>query len=135
MEDFKNKSYENRIEDIKHNLYQGGGEGQAHSLLTIMMDSLGKWPDIDPCLVLTDISNLLRQYQRIIKTSGIVPIDYFMSGKQHEPYACLDNNLKFCVKHFGEDDWKDIKYVFPYMHTNTAFDVSFGYDRIFTPDI
>jgi len=128
------KNYEDRIEDIKQNLYIGGGEGQAHSLLTAMMMGLGNAPDIDPKWVLSDIGHIIKTYQRLIATSGIVPIANFMSGKEHEAYACLDKDLKFCVRHYGENDWKDILYVFPYMNTTTAFDVSFKYDRIFTPD-
>ena len=90
--------------------------------------------DIDPTLVLNDIGNIIKSYQTLISTSGIVPIKNFYNGRKHDAYACLDKNLKFCVKHYGEEDWKDIKYVFPYMNCTTAFDVSFGYDNIFVPE-
>lgn len=128
------EEYDNRLENIKNNLYLGGGVGQAHSFLTAMMTGLNKPADIDPTLVLNDIGNILKTYQQLISTSGIVPVKNFFTGREHNAYACLDNDLKFCVKHYGEDDWKDIKYVFPYMHTNTAYDISFGYDNPFTPD-
>ena len=128
------EEYKNRLENIKSNLYKGGGEAQGHAFLTELMMGMGQMPDIDPSLVLHDIGNILKIYQRLISTSGIVPIKNFYSGRPHDAYACLDNDLKFCVKHYGEDDWKDIKYVFPYMNCTTAFDVSFGYDRIFVPE-
>ena len=128
------KEVQNRLDNIKTNLYLGGGVGQAHSFLTSLMTGYGNMPDIDPALVLNDIGNIIKSYQRLISTSGIVPIKNFYNGRKHDAYACLDKNLKFCVKHYGEEDWKDIKYVFPYMNCTTAFDVSFGYDNIFVPD-
>lgn len=129
------EEYKNRLENIKSNLYLGGGVGQAHSFLTTLMTGFGQMPDIDPTLVLNDIGNIIKIYQRLISTSGIVPIKNFYNGRKHDAYACLDNDLKFCVKHYGEEDWKDIKYVFPYMNCTTAFDVSFGYDNIFVPEL
>ena len=129
------EEYNNRLENIKKNLYLGGGVGQAHSFLISLMTGYGHMPDIDPSLVLNDIGNIIKSYQGLISTSGIVPIKNFYNGKKHNAYACIDNDLKFCVRHYGEDDWKDIKYVFPYMNSTTAFDVSFGYDNIFVPEI
>ena len=129
------EEYNNRLENIKNNLYLGGGVGQAHSFLTAMMTGLNKSPDIDPTLVLNDIGNILKMYQQLISTSGIVPVKNFFTGREHNAYACLDKDLKFCVRHYGDGDWKDIKYVFPYMNCTTAFDVSFGYDHIFVPEL
>lgn len=128
------EEYNNRLENIKNNLYLGGGVGQAHSFLTAMMTGLNKSADIDPTLVLNDIGNILKMYQQLISTSGIIPVKNFFMGIEHNAYACLDKDLKFCVKHYGDGDWKDIKYVFPYMNCTTAFDVSFGYDHIFVPE-
>lgn len=130
-----NKSYEDRINDIRHDLYEGGGEGQAHALLTTMMSGLGELPSIDPVKVLNDIGHILKQYQRIILSGGIIPVNQFRSGQPHNAYACLDNELKFCVRHYGEDDWKDILYVFPYMNCTTAYDVTFRYDTINMIDV
>jgi len=124
------EEYKNRLENIKSNLYKDGGEAQGHAFLTELMMGMGQMPDIDPTLVLHDIGNILKIYQRLISTSGIVPIKNFYNGKDHNVYACLDKDLKFCVKHYGEEDWKDILYVFPYMNCMTAFDVSFKYDHI-----
>ena len=142
MEDYTNKSYEDRIKDIKDNLYLGGGIGQANILLDAMMSPFGSkefgYADIDPAHVLVSVAQQIKQLIRTVKGGGIMPIklfEYTKLGKAHHPYACLDNDLKFCVKYYGEDTWKDIKYVFPYMHTTTAFDISFGYDNPFVPDI
>lgn len=144
MEDFSNKSYEDRIKDIKNNLYCGGGIGQANVLLDVMMSPFGSkefgHPDIDVYSVLNSISNQIRQLTRVIRDGGIVPIKVFESNfkncvRPHDCYACLDKNLKFCVLHYGEEDWKDILYVFPYMNCMTAFDVSFKYDQIHSSDL
>ena len=94
------EEYDNRLENIKNNLYLGGGVGQAHSFLTAMMTGLNKPADIDPTLVLNDIGNILKTYQQLISTSGIVPVKNFFTGREHNAYACLDNDLKFCVKHY-----------------------------------
>ena len=141
MEDINNKSYEDRIKDIKDNLYLGGGIVQANVLLDIMMSPFGGkefgYADIDPTNVLVSVAQQIKQLIRTVKDGGIMPIKLFEAvklGKPHYPYACLDKNLKFCVKHYGEEDWKDILYVFPYMNCTTAFDVSFKYDQIHQSD-
>ena len=141
MEDISDKSYEDRIKDIKDNLYLGGGIGQANVLLDIMMSPFGGkefgYADIDPTHVLVSVAQQIKQLIRTVKDGGIMPIKLFEAvklGKAHYPYACLDKNLKFCVKHYGEEDWKDILYVFPYMNCMTAFDVSFKYDHIHQTD-
>ena len=142
MEDINNKSYEDRIKDIKNNLYLGGGKGQADALIATMLSPYGKnfgQSDIDVHTTLASISAQIRSLKQTILSGEIVPIKIFETSfknsiQKHMSYACLDNDLKFCVKHYGEDDWKDIKYVFPYMHTTTAYDISFGYDNPFTPD-
>jgi hypothetical protein len=143
MEDFNNKSWEDRIKDIKNNLYIGGGEVQANALLDIMMSPFGSkefgYADINVSNILNSISRQIRELIRVVKDGGIVPIKIFESNfkgvhRQHDAYACLDKNLKFCVKHYGEEDWKDILYVFPYMNCMTAFDVSFKYDHIHQSD-
>jgi len=142
MEDLNNKSYEDRIKDIKNNLYLGGGIGQANVLLDAMMSPFGSkefgLSDIDTTHILNSIAQQIKQLIRTIKDGGIMPIKLFecvKMGKDHHPYACLDNDLKFCVKHYGEDTWKDILYVFPYMNCTTAFDITYKYDNIHTSDI
>lgn len=144
MEDFNNKNWEDRIEDIKKNLYIGGGIGQANALLSIMMSPFGSkefgHPDIDLSQILNNISQQIKDLTRVVKDGGIVPINIFESNfksvhRLHDAYACLDKNLKFCVKHYGEEDWKDILYVFPYMNCTTAYDVAFKYDHIHQSDL
>lgn len=145
MDDFTNKSYEDRIQSIKDNLYAGGGIGQANVLLNIMMSSFGQreftgHSDISIDAVLSNISQELKNLKRIVRDGGIVPIKIFESQfkgsiRPHDCYACLDKNLKFCVKHYGEDDWKNILYVFPYMNCSTAFDVTFKHDNIHCSDM
>jgi hypothetical protein len=145
MEDFKNKSYEERIQDIKNNLYAGGGAGQANVLLNVMMSSFSQreftgHSDISVDNVLSNISQEMKHLKRVVRDGGIVPIKFFESQfkgciRQHDCYACLDKNLRFCVKHYGEDDWKDILYVFPYMNSMTAFDVSFKNENIHQSDL
>ena len=71
------KEVQNRLDNIKTNLYLDGGVGQAHSFLTSLMTGYGQVPDIDPSLVLNDIGNIIKLYQRLISTSGIVPIKKF----------------------------------------------------------
>lgn len=140
MGDFLNKSYEDRIKDIKDNLYVGGGAAQASILLAALMSPYNKefgQSDIDVADVLNTISQQIQLLRRTVKDGGIMPIITFESlgvFKQHNAYACLDKDLKFCVRHYGEDDWKDILYVFPYMNCMTAYDVSFKYDHIHQTD-
>jgi len=136
MEDLNNKSYKDRIKDIKDNLYDGGGAVQASFLLAALMSPYNKefgQSDIDVVDVLNIISQQIQSLRKTVKDGGIMPIKTFEnleSFQKHNAYACLDKDLKFCVRHYGEDDWKDILYVFPYMNCMTAFDVSFKYDHI-----
>lgn len=143
MENIKDKSYEDRIKDIKENLYAGGGAGQASILLNAMMSPFSHkefgYTDINVTDVLNSISQQIRELTRTIRDGCIVPIKFFennMKGmhRQHDAIACLDKNLKFCVKHYGEKDWNDILYVFPYMNCMTAFDVSFKNENIHQSD-
>ena len=145
MEDFNNKSLDKRIEDIKNNLYMGGGAAQASIILDIMMSSFSKKEftgasDISIDSVLSNISNEIKTLRRIVRDGGIVPIKMFENHfkgmtRPHDCYACLDKDLKFCVKHYGEEDWKDILYVFPYMNGITAYDVTFKWDEIHSSDM
>jgi len=140
-EDLHSKSYEDRIKDIKDNLYVGGGAAQASFLLAALMSPYNKefgQSDIDVADVLNTISQQIRSLRRTVKDGGIIPIKTFESlgvFQQHNAYACLDKDLKFCVRHYGEDDWKDILYVFPYMNCTTAYDITFKYDNIHSSNI
>ena len=99
MEDFKNKSYEERIQDIKNNLYAGGGAGQANVLLNVMMSSFSQreftgHSDISVDNVLSNISQEMKHLKRVVRDGGIVPIKFFESQfkgsiRQHDCYACL----------------------------------------------
>ena len=135
-EDLYSKSYEDRLETIKNNLYIGGGIGQANNLLSIMLSPYGKdfgVSDINPEDILLIISNQIKNMRKTIKDGGIIPIKIFeqsFTKQNHMAYAVLDKNLKFCVKHYGDEDWKDILYVFPYMNCTTAYDITFKYDNI-----
>ena len=82
MEDFNNKSYEKRIEDIKNNLYAGGGAAQANIILDIMMSSFSKKEftgasDISIDSVLSNISKEIKTLKGIVRNGGIVPIKMF----------------------------------------------------------
>lgn len=87
---------------------------------------------IEPSDVLNIIGRQIDSLKRTILNGGIVPVKSFDTqfAKPHMAYACLDNDLKFCVRHYGEEEWKDILYVFPYMNCTTAFDISFRYEQI-----
>lgn len=141
-QDFNNKSFKDRIEDINNNLYIGGGMNQASAIISIMMSPFSQREftgrsDIDVSDVLHIIDGQIKSLKRILKDGGIVPISVFENSfkgmhRTHDAYACLDNDLKFCVKYYGDEDWKDIMYVFPYMNSMTAYDVLFKKDNIHT---
>jgi len=139
-----NKDWNERIEDIKNNLYLGGGQGQASALMSILMSPYAQkdfgHSDLDVSDILSSIGRQINELRSTIRNGGIVPIKVFESAlknvaQNHMAYACLDTNLKFCVKHYGEDDWKDILYVFPYMNSITAYDVSFKHEHPFRQEI
>ena len=101
-EDFTNKDWPERIEDIKNNLYLGGGKGQADSLIATMLSPYGKnfgQSDIDVHTTLASISAQIRSLKQTVLSGGIVPIKIFENSfkrtiQNHMPYACLDNDLK-----------------------------------------
>ena len=144
MDDLYNKELKDRLEDIKNNLYIGGGREQASLIMSILMSPYTQkdfgYSDIDVSDVLISIARQIKELRSTISNGGIVPIKIFENSfkdviQNHMAYACLDNDLKFCVKHYGEDDWKDILYVFPYMNCMTAYDVTFKYDSLHYQEI
>ena len=79
-EDFTNKDWSERIEDIKNNLYLGGGKGQADSLIATMLSPYGKnfgQSDIDVHSTLASISAQIRSLKQTVLSGGIVPIKIF----------------------------------------------------------
>lgn len=124
MENLSNKSYENRIEDIKNNLFCGGGIGQAEALIYHLMDETSdKDTPLSASCVLRVIANMIDNYTRMINETAFVPVELFMSGKPGYAYPCLDNDLKFCVMYYGTDDWNYVKYVIPYYNVYKANEI------------
>ncbi len=107
-------------EQIIHLLYDGGGIGQCRSILSNLLDS----DYLDSDLVLDVIKNILKDNKRTIKENYIIPIDrcdYFLNeGKK---YACLDNDLRFCVAEKGSPEWRNVSHVMTQMDVSRALEI------------
>lgn len=107
-------------EQITHLLYEGGGIDQCRGILFNLLDS----GYIDTDLVLDVIENILKNNKRTLKENYIIPIDrcdYFL--KEGKKYACLDNNLRFCVAEKGSHEWGNVSHVMPQMDVSRALEI------------
>lgn len=110
----------NMITDL---MFKEGGYQQGLIYLSSLFNDHFNMSD-----VLQEIGRLHDNMKDNLVNSSIVSKSRFYWGKAGHPYACLDKDLKFCVRIFGEEDWSDILYVFPYMNSTKAYDVSFKYE-------
>lgn len=107
-------------EQIIHLLYDGGGIDQCRGILFNLLDS--GYFDID--LIFNVIANILKNNKQIIKENYIIPIDrcdYFL--KEGKKYACLDNDLKFCVTEKGSPEWRNVSHVMTQMDVSRALEI------------
>ena len=74
MESFnKNKTYEDRLNDIQNNLFIGGGIGQAKDLMYYLMDDTQQYKaTLGASSVLDVIGKMIDNYVRIIKYNSFV---------------------------------------------------------------
>lgn len=120
----KERSYEERIESIKKELYTGGGGPQCQDLLKIMLGN----DDISPEVVLIDIAQIVAERKRILTKDYIIPkerCDCFLEDDR--PYVCLDKDLRLCVSVKGSPEWDDISHVMFYMDVGVANSLIWNY--------
>lgn len=120
------EDYKIRIDEIRNNLYNGGGRGQCKDLIKIMLDN----EDIRPDDVLSDIAQLLSERKRLLEEDCISPIkhcDYFL--EDGKTYTCLDKDLKFCIRKKGTPEWEDVSHVLTRFNAQRAFDLIYQYEN------
>ena len=120
------EDYNIRIDEIRNNLYNGGGRGQCKDLIKIMLDN----EDIRPDDVLSDIAQLLSERKQLLEEDCILPIkhcDYFL--EDGKTYACLDKDLKFCIRKKGIPGWEDVSHVFTRFKAQRAFELIHQYEN------
>lgn len=114
------EDYQKKIDNIYSELYTDGGRGQCRDLIKIMLAE----DYINPEDVLDAIGQILIERKRIINEGYIISIkncDYFLEdGKQ---YACLDKDLKFCIKTKGTPEWNDVSHVLYRMSIKKAYEL------------
>ena len=112
---------EKRFENIKNELFLGGGYSQALFLLELLIcdDNVVKVED----LLRVIGRNFDRKCEQLSKDS-IIPIDrYDYLAKEGRKYVCLDNDLKFCILEKGKDEWVNAKFIFPYFDIYKAAEI------------
>lgn len=128
------KSEKEKYENIVDNLYEGGGLGQAINFMDTLMSPYASgdfgFPIFEPKHALDIISRQITQLKRNVSNGGIVHISTFktllksQNYRKSKAFACLDKDLKFCVRHNEDkDSFKDILYVFLYLDPVTAYDI------------
>ena len=124
MNDLRNKTYQDRINDIRDNLYIGGGIEQAKNLLYHLMDStVNLAPAIQPSDMLSVLSNLYDNYTSIIKYHSFIKVDKCFSLINKKTYPCLTYNMEFVLRKYGTPEWSDVEYVMPFFDVNRANDI------------
>ena len=120
----KNKTYEDRINDIKDNLFIGGGIGQAETLMYHLLDSTNKdSTSLNASKVLRIIADMIDNYTRIIKYGSFVKVDRCFSLVDKRTYPCLTNDMQFVLRKYGTPEWEDVEFVMPYLDVNRANDI------------
>lgn len=118
---------EKKIEKIVHELYSGGGYGQALMLLSTLIDSK-QFPNMEDFLRM--VGRRFDEHIEIMEKRTIIPIEmYDYLAENGEKYTCLDKDLKFCVKRKGDSDWKDVAYVMPRFDTTKASDIIYKHQK------
>ena len=124
MNDLKNKTYKDRINDIRDNLYIGGGVEQAKKLLYHLMDSTGSLSQvIQPSDMFNVLSNLYDNYANIIKYNSFIKVDKCFPLVNKQTYPCLTYNMEFVLRKYGTTEWNDVEYVMPFFDINRANDI------------
>lgn len=103
---------EKKYDNIKSELFTGGGYGQAMTLLELLLcgEKIVKMED----LLRVIGRNFDIKCEQLSKDS-IIPIDrYDYLAKEGKKYVCLDRDLKFCILEKGKEEWNNVAYVFPY---------------------
>ena len=117
-----------KLENIKHELFSGGGIHQALFLLETLLccdDNTFNMEDV--------LRRIGREYDNLnekLKIRFIIPIvnfDYLAeNGKE---YVCLDTDLRLCVKKKGDADWHDVAFVMPYADVSSIRRMIYDYDN------
>ena len=124
MNDLKNKTYKDRINDIRDNLYIGGGVEQAKKLLYHLMDSTGSLSQvIQPSDMFNVLSNLYDNYANIIKYNSFIKVDKCFPLVNKQTYPCLTYNMEFVLRKYGTAEWNDVEYVMLFFDVNRANDI------------
>lgn len=112
---------EKKFENIKSELFQGGGYGQALMLLELLICDEGIVKVEDLLKIIG--RNFDRKCEQLSKDS-IIPIDrYDYLAKEGKKYVCLDKDLKFCILEKGKEEWNNVAYVFPYFDIYKAAEI------------
>ena len=112
---------EKKYDNIKSELFLGGGYGQALMLLEALLcnDKVVKMED----LLRVVGRNFDIKCEQLHKDC-IISIDrYDYLAKDGKKYVCLDKDLKFCILEKGKEEWKNVKFIFPYFDIYKAAEI------------
>ena len=112
---------EKKFENIKNELFVGGGYPQATFLLEALLCN-------EKVVKMEDMLRIIgRNFDRTceqLEKDCIIPIDrYDYLAKEGRKYVCLDTDLKFCILEKGKDEWGNAKFVFPYFDIYKAAEI------------
>ena len=112
---------EKKFENIKSELFTGGGYGQALMLLELLICNEGIVKVEDLLKIIG--RNFDRKCEQLSKDC-IIPIDrYDYLAKEGKKYVCLDKDLKFCILEKGKEEWDNVAYVLPYFDIYKAAEI------------
>ena len=112
---------EKKFENIKNELFLGGGYSQALFLLEALLcdEKIVKMEDMLGIIG----SNFDKKCKQLSKDS-IISIDrYDYLAKEGKKYVCLDKDLKFCILEKGKEEWNNVAYVLPYFDIYKAAEI------------
>ena len=111
----------NKFNNVKNELFKDGGYPQAMAILSAIICD-------DGIIKLRDLLQMIGWHcddmKEKLEKNYIIPIErYDYLAKVGKKYACLDKDMKFCIREKGKSEWNDVSHVMPYYDIYKAAEI------------
>ena len=110
-----------KFNNVKNELFKDGGYPQAMAILSAIIcdDGIIKMRDL-----LQVIGWHCDGMKEKLEKNCIIPIErYDFLAKDGKKYACLDKDMKLCIREKGKNEWSDVSHVMPYYDIYKAAEI------------
>ena len=111
----------NKFNNVKNELFKDGGYPQAMAILSAIICD-------DGIIKLRDLLQMIGWHcddmKEKLEKNYIIPIErYDYLAKVGKKYACLDKDMKFCIREKGKSEWDDVSHVMPHYDIYKAAEI------------